>query len=379
MLNDTVPPGTLLGSTTTSKSSLNSQTQEPNVAEDGDDHDEEIPSNASSPRESRSPVIFNHSTPPIVPALAPLPKPAQPIDDEETQSVDDSASVDDESDAGQAEAKEQPRQPSTVQVPQSSPDLPGATLVARSPTPIAIIRARSKEQTQKQQRKRPLIYEPPSSSDSGLDTQDEVDFQLTSSMYEARAQSSQAIKSTPSMPLSSQPRRSIGASLSELNAKNQILTTPTTNFAHGTKRKFQEASDESSEEEDSASSDSETDSDPDTKGVSQFKPRESPAKRRKSATSSDSSSSESDSEESVDENEKIAQQKLAKMLHKIDTPQSSTKSIKSANSIQTGPDRLASQGQGPSQRHSRKAGKELKGTKKDDRAYLNNYSFSQPK
>jgi hypothetical protein len=337
--------------------------------EDAEDEDVEMASNLSSPRESRSPVIFNHHTPPTISTIAPLPKASQPIDDDETQSVDDSASVESSED-DQSEADKLPIKPATVQVSQSSPVLPRAKSVAKSSPPVLA----NKVESQKQRKMLPN-HASPSTSDSGLNTQDEVDFQLTSSLYEARPQSSQTVRSTPILPLSSQPLRpSIGASLSELNARKPPLTPSATSLVNGMKRKIQEESDESSEEEDDSSSDSsDSSSASDSGGASKFILRESAVKHKNknkkhnASFDSSSSSSASDSDSDSDEEMATSRNELAALIARSSNSQSSAKSQNSA--------------QGVSQRSSaksREAGRELKSKKaKRDEGFINHYSFSQ--
>lgn len=342
--------------------------------QDDEDEDDEMASNTSSPIDSRSPVIFNYNTPPQIPELPPLPKPAHPIDDEETQSLDDSLAEevdeeDPEDDLDESEPEDlHPAKP-TIQVPQSSPDLPRTNTATKSLLAPPNARAASQRQVPKQRKMFPT-YTSPSSIDSGFNTQDEVDFQLTSSLYEARFQSSQPVRSTPVLPSSSQviqPSFTVGASLQSLNKKKPAIESSVSKSLM--KPTLHE--DESSEEDEDSDSDSGSDSGSEEETVpSRFIDQKSQVK--KAALSSSESSSEDDDDEELDDIA-VHRAELVSVIANAEKQYSHS----SPNSIRGPAGRLASHSSSQNQSQSRKAGHELK-TKKISDKYLTGYSFSQP-
>lgn len=309
---------------------------EPKVAAEMDEDDEEdvgMGSDRSSSPESRSPVIFNQKPASSIPDLHPLPEVARAIDDEETQSDNESSSSEeeqaqqsseeeDESEDEEVEAK------TAVQIPQSSPELPRSQSASKPSTPAP---ARASRQTQKL-RKPVSISSPRSPNDSGSNTQDEVDFQLTSSLYEAQPPSSQSAKSTILPPSASQPR--FGASLQLMNSQKPTFTA-----------------------------------------INAPKP---PAVPQKLSLLEDSEEETSDDESSSDSDVEMANARIevAAAIQKLGS-QASTQSQDSQQSARAANGRFASQGLGSSQ--SRKAGREFKEFKgKKDSQLLHGYSFGKP-
>jgi hypothetical protein len=353
-------------------------------SQEQDDEDEvlEKESNHSSPRESRSPVIFNQNKVPPIPRSASLSKLAKTIDDEATQSGTDSPSGEEDDNAdsyeeeSQSESEEQEPK-TTVQVPQSSPDLPRPKQATKTSPPTRATKATSQSQSQKQ---RKMVPTPASrsSSDSGFSTQDEVDFQLTSSLYEAHSQYSQAVKSTPILPPSSQTARPgfrIGASLQSLNEKRPTLApSMTSSQVNGkTARQKLREQEESSEESDSDSdSDSSSSDDEENNPSAQLILQQSQSRGKESTTNSDTSSDEDSEDESGDDEARNARNDLAAAIANIGS-QSSTQSQAKSQTSGKSPKAILSS-QVPSK--SRKAGKEFKGKRKDDK-YLTKYQFSQ--
>jgi hypothetical protein len=343
---------------------------EEQVDEEQED-DVEMTSGQSSPPETRSPVIFSQHVAPLkpVPALE-LSKNA---DDAEMQSASEISSSDEESEESSGEPDEEDeldeeeterQEASPVQVPQSSINLPRAEPNSRS------YGSRGKQK----QRKNQLS---PSSSDRDSSTQDAIDYQLTSSMYEADASSpslgtQKPVKSRPVPgPSSSQrPTFKIGASLQSLNAvknmigSSQTKTSPAVNGNFPTNSKDGEKSEGESESvEDTESSDSE--SEDEEEAADALEAQLSQARTVPLPDSDFDSSSDEDSEEEYREKmRKELVTDLAKM----------SRMARAHGSVAPSP----IQHQGNKER-SRIAGSDiLKAEKKKrDNKYLTGYSFSQ--
>jgi hypothetical protein len=206
---------------------------------DEQEEDVEMESSQSTPPETRSPVIFNRHPPSLmaVPALE-LSKSANEVEDEaEAQSEDEASSSDEESnessedqdgdededdddddddedeDVGEAESKTQ--ELPTVQVLNSSLKRPGAQPISQP----SLSGKPNKHTSQLS----------PSSSDKESTTQAAIDYQLTSSIYEARAssqsqkaQSQNKSKTSSNASTPQRPKFKIGASLRDLNAAKDV-------------------------------------------------------------------------------------------------------------------------------------------------------------
>jgi hypothetical protein len=204
------------------------------------DEDIEMASNPSLSHDNRSPVIFSQHSGPEEFALSELPEPALIYsENESTQSDIGSESEfdeeEDEDDAGKeygdgnvqedevddeneempaeesADETERINTTSAIQVPQSSPDLPGKAALPSVLKQISTATQNKRKRTS-------------SSSDEDLNTQENVDRQLTSSLREVHS-SNEAVKSTPTTPPSATARPKIkgGASLSAMNSQRPIL------------------------------------------------------------------------------------------------------------------------------------------------------------
>jgi hypothetical protein len=303
---------------------------EPKVAEDEDEEEDvEMASNHSSSRESRSPVIFNQKPASSMPDLHPLPEAAKGIDDEEAQSNNDSSSSEEEQaqEASEDESEsedEEVEAKTAVQVPKSSPELSRSQSAGKPSTP-----AMAASQTQKLRKPVP-ISSPHFPNDLGFNTQDEVDFQLTSSLYEAQSQPSQGVKSSSILPPSgSQPR--FGASLQAMNSQKPTFTAINAPKPAVVPQKLpiQEESEEETE------------------------------------SSDDESSSDSDAEMAN------ARTDVAAAIQRLGS-QAFTQSQDSQQNARAANGRFASQGSS----QSRKAGKEFKGNKNSQ--LLHGYPFGRP-
>jgi hypothetical protein len=272
--------------------------------EDEDVEMQDIQSNRSS---SRSPILFNsRSTPRNLGPTKPVESASSAGDtsnDEEDDSMDEDKSVDDE----EASDEEEDDEDKTITAPaprSSPPSLP-------TTKPAFNVRLERKPS----QRKNFTISPGSSIGDESINTQDEVDFQLTSSVYEA---SSAAIKSTPiPIPSSSAPRPkfAIGASLSDMNAKKPILGSSSQANNKARPLKLAEEDDEGSEEESEEESDSDSDDEPEP---SQALPKlNRPRLSKPAASESEDASSEDSESESVGEDDDDLQKHQDELAAKI--------------------------------------------------------------
>jgi hypothetical protein len=199
---------------------------------------EKTSKNSSPTRDSRSPVVFTQHTQPAEPE-----PPASPESDSASEDVDDeeeeeSAGGDDTKpqnqdeesgyeDSGSEEDEVDDDEGAEVQVPKSS--LPELLLSKTKTTAITATIPASSKQDSSQSKK---MQHPATDSDEEGSTQDEVDQQLTSSLYTvpARAVSNTSVlaprgSTTIPVPTSSAPRPQFrfGASLSSLNEKKPVF------------------------------------------------------------------------------------------------------------------------------------------------------------
>jgi hypothetical protein len=315
---------------------------------------QDIQSNRSS---SRSPILFNSHATPGRPEPAKIVESASSISDA-SNDEDESADEDESSDGEERDDGDK-----TVLAPvqrSSPPDL--------STTKPNVNMSSERKQSQ---RKNLTISRGSSTGDESVNTQDEVDFQLTSSMFEA---SSTAIEDTsiriPSSSNATKPKFSIGASLSSLNAKKPILGASASNANKAQPLKLAENNDEESEEESEYESNSESSSDSDNKP----EPTQSfPKLRQSQQLESDDSDSDSDSDsesgndEENEDDEQIARNELAAQIAKMASDaQGSTQSydVASPNLIKG----LQSSRSGS-----------VKGKTGSSNKFLVGYTFSQPK
>ena len=342
--------------------------------------DLDMESGQSTPPETRSPVVFNHNPPSLkpVPTLE-LSKPANEAEDEaEAQSVSNASSSDDESNEssedqeddedgnedGDGVEDEEMDEGELVQVPKSSIELPRAP-----PKSQSSVRAGKPQQRTSQLS--------PGLSDKESTTQDAIDYQLTSSIYEAhtsspsRASRPQNKAKNPSVaPSAQRPKFNIGASLSDLNAAKDMAERSRSAVhglanGHGSMKTM--GGGESGSESESESGD-DTDSESEEEAASKaFHAQFSQAQSVPLPASDDDSSSDSDSEEEYREtmrNELVAD--LALMAHKTATI---VDERSSPNKPEGGKDR------------SRIAGRDIVKAekKKRENKYLTGYTFSQVK
>jgi len=336
----------------------------------------------SEARSPRSPVTFNQHTSPELPSLAPLSRSAKVIE-EETQSDSDSDSSsgkeDEDEDSSSSEEEEESdneAQDTTIQVPQSSPELPRLKQDTKPSSQSQESVPKTVSQPSQNQRKTPT----PTPSDDSFNTQDEVDFQLTSSMLEVRPSPPsqfRAVRSTPIPPPRSTPRQAFsqGASLIAMSQSKTLLGS--SSQVNGTKPKvagppkLHEAEEDSESEESDEESDSDSSEDEDNNPSAQLSQEQSwqkhpPDLKSPSETSSDDSDSEID--ESL-----IARNELAASLAKQEeNARKKTLQPPSQTSVKSNNGRFASQG-----KDNRKAGVELK-TKKKNEKFLTNYQFALP-
>ena len=390
--------------------------------EEEQDEDVEMADNVSSDRDSRSPVIFNQHT---------SPNPAPPLelrvtaDEAETQSATDSESEDkenkddeessneDEDDDDEVEQEEEEEEDDTtaVQVPLSSPELPRLQPASQTSHPSASARKGRPSQ-------RKIIYSStpsPSPEAESLDTQGEIDAQLTSSMFEVHSSNSSTtsqsqkppiVKSTSnilppsSMPASSRPRFTQGASLSSMNAARQSPAINSSQVtingfsSRGAQKKFTDSeSEEDSEEESEDESSEESDDEDEERNAKDLEEQLHQAKSVP-LPDSDSNSEDESSEEQSDNSDQVVQNmrdQLAAEITKVGASGGSQnpKSSQSQNS-QAASNRKG--GSGASQKsipspsvtrtykgYGKRAGSDLlkEVKKKKDDKYLTGYQFSQ--
>jgi hypothetical protein len=329
--------------------------------EDEDVEMQDIQSNRSS---SRSPVVFNsHATY----GKAEPTKPGKSASSTSDESNDENESVDEESSDSEDEASddvgEDEDKPITSPVHRSPPSLPATK-------PTVDISSDGKPSQSKN-----FTISHGSSGDDSFNTQDEVDFQLTSSMFEV---SSNAVKSTPvPIPSSSNAARpkSSFASLSSL-AKNFVVgpSSLKTNVK-SQPLKLAENDDEDSEDESDEESDPNSSSNSDEESeLSQSLAK--PNETRPPATDSDDSDSDSGSgsDKENEDDEEIARNELSAQIAKMTSDsQASTQSYDAPTpKVVKGLQDNQSSGSG-------KGGKKLNGGSGKEDKYLTKYAFSQPR
>ncbi|KAH6709180.1 hypothetical protein BKA61DRAFT_114809 [Leptodontidium sp. MPI-SDFR-AT-0119] len=302
----------------------------PAIDADSSDDDEEIEpakeidedetqSHNSSPRDSRSPVIFSQhprSTDTIKARQSPPPESDSGLEseaddeDDEGQAEGDSDAedepkstprnifLDDEAEDGSSssgsedeeETEDEEEDDAEVEVPNSSPPVLPPHKHQASARPVGL--NSSKE----------------SLSDEGHNTQDEIDQQLTSSLYEAHSivPASSALIYPPTSSAAPRPSKKIGVSLSSLNKNKSMLATSSAVkpvMSRNGQRTLQSIiDDEDSEESEEESADDSSDlSDFEAKKPTQT--AKSLARRDIPSDSDSSGNSDSDSED--DEQKKI--------------------------------------------------------------------------
>lgn len=337
-------------------------------------------SGPSTPPETRSPVVFNHNPPSLkpVPTLE-LSKSANEVEDEgEAESISESSSSDEESNGSSenqeddedddededGNVEEEMDEGESVQVPKSSIELPRA-----APNPQSSVRAGKPKQRTSQLS--------PGLSDKESTTQDAIDYQLTSSIYEvhtsspSRASRPENKAKKPSVAHSLQrPRFKIGASLTDLNAAKVVAEqgrAAAQSVANGHRSMKSIGSGESGSESESESGD-DTDSESEEEAASRaFDAQLSQAQSIPLPTSDEDSSSDSDSEEEYREtmrNELITD--LARMARKTAAVADNAPSLNKPEG-----------GKGKSRIAGRDIVKAEK--KKRENKYLTGYTFSQVK
>ncbi|KAH7417366.1 hypothetical protein BKA64DRAFT_636736 [Cadophora sp. MPI-SDFR-AT-0126] len=273
---------------------------------------DETQSHNSSPRDSRSPVIFSQhprSTNSVKarnyePPETDSGSESEADDDEDDEDQDDEDSdledeltsmprnelVDDEAEEGTSSSgsedskddeEENEDEDEEVEVPNSSPPVLPPHKHQASPKPAGI--NSSKE----------------SLSDEGHNTQDEIDQQLTSSLYEAHSTipASSAIVYPPSSSAAPRPAMKIGVSLSSLSKSKSMLATSSAIkpvVGRSGQRTLQNMEDEDSEE--SEESDDESSDGSEFEEPKSTQKAKSPARRDASSDSDSSGDSDSDSE-----------------------------------------------------------------------------------
>ncbi|RDL40068.1 uncharacterized protein BP5553_00047 [Venustampulla echinocandica] len=297
------------------------------ASEDEQDDDEEMASNPSSARESRSPVVFSQH-----PRHFDRTKPQRSTSqesDRDSESEDKTSDSAEESDVAHEDVEDESEEDvemaevsegaseeedgaselnddsgeneETAEVSQGTSDeesevAEGASsTVPKSSPPVLPVQRHSVVPG-------PKISNHPKSkdhiADERSDTQEEIDQQLTSSMYEARPRGLSS--SPPNAPSStaSRPTIKFGASLQSLNSKKPIFGSSTTNSGVKSSQSLQktlahasDSEEESEEESDEDSSSSEEEDNPQTKYVA---PASTPAsKSGRPAHTSDSDDSDS--------------------------------------------------------------------------------------
>ena len=334
-------------------------------AEESEDEDTEIQDIQSNRSPSRSPIMFNSQSAPGKPELS---KPTESASYMSDESNDDDSVYEDESTDGEVEVSEEGDDEDEDE------DRAITTGILRS-SPPALNPMVSIAPGKYGQRKNIFTTSPSSPTDESFNTQDEVDFQLTSSLYEA---SSATVKSTP-IPIPSSgkvatPKFTVGASLSSLNAKKPFLGSSASK-ANGKSQPLKLANnDEDSDEEESEESDSDSSSDSDNDNepeTSQTLPKRKYSRSAESDSDTTTSGSDSDSEsgsnkENEDEKEQARNELAAQIAKVVNDSQASTQSYDPPS-----PKLVRA-----SQSSSKGSGKRASGGREK---FLTGYVFSQPK
>ena len=302
------------------ESELESASQDEVKDEDGDgDGDIMMRDSHSDRSSSRSPIHFKSHTTPKKSGSARSVESASSGSDtsaDEDDSLDDDNSADSEEGSSDEDDDDEDKTITARAPPSPPPPLNNSKATIGAPSQI-----------KPSQRKNFTISSGSSTSDGSCNTQDEVDLQLTSSIFEA---SSAAIKK-PSTPMSSgraaRPRFAIGASLSDMNARKPALGSSAVQANREPRPlKLTKDDDEESEEE---SEEEESDSDHDEPAPSQTLPKPIRPQSSTSNTSTSEESSDPDSSSSSDEEDdmKRHQNDLSAVLSKmLNESQSSTQS-----------------------------------------------------
>lgn len=352
--------------------------------DEDEDGDVEMESRQSTPPETRSPVVFNHHPVALqrVPTLE-LSKVTDVAEDEaETQSLSDASSADDESvesseehdededevedeDEEMIDAESEEDDASTVKAPQSSLDLSLPQLDSQSTVSGGKLKPRTGRFS-------------PSLSDKESTTQDAIDNQLTSSIFEAHASSpsttAQNRKKTNSpsiVPGSQRPKFKIGASLRDLNAAQGVSGRSSPVVGQGVVDRHRTmklmGGDESESESESDSGDDSDDSDEEEVTSKAFDAQLSQAQSIPLPESDDDSSDDSDSDSEKELNDSMRSRlvaDIAQMTQKTSSP--------------IRPQSSSSQPQS-SKNKSRIAGRDIvqEEKRKREQKYLTGYTFSQ--
>ncbi len=295
---------------------------EPEPSEDEEEIDEdETQSHNSSTRDSRSPVVF-------ISQHAEISKPVQaPSLESESSSDEEDSGEDDEEEEDEPAPKAKPKEnemrndeeaegseesesesedeATKVQVPKSSPSVFPTARPAKVSAP----------------KPRQANTSKTSITEEEMSAQDEIDQQLTSSMFEVRSTAnSSAVPSSSSI---RPPQLNYGASLTSLNTKKPLYGSSAAKAS--TAARSSQASrinlDQGSESESEEESDDDTTSSSDEEELTR-KPNSRPiatvtAKKSKPAVSesddSESSSTDDSSEESVDEETRVRNEVAAQI------------------------------------------------------------------
>lgn len=357
-------------------------------------------SHNSSSRDSRSPITFNES-----PKSGATSKPRSPSPASASSSEDEEMEDEVESDNDSSENEEAPKaikkadrtEVSQVDGASSDPDN------ASNSEDYADLEHDSAEESDEEDNPEPEVQVPkssqtlpphkhfvkpassklvtkPSQNNSkgsllamSLNTQDEVDQQLTSSIYEARSSPSSSIsRPIPASSAAVKPKMGIGASLSSLLASKSNLTQSSAAKINGvtaSSQKLQlaqqeedeEESEEESEDDDDGSSDEEVEvSKSRTSALKTSKPS---SQKQNSQKDSDDSDSNSDSESDVDDEEQTRRDLLSQ-INAVQKDGGTQVSIPSPQAFRSGTQNAGS-------------AKKVEKKKASDR-YLTNYHFKPP-
>lgn len=174
------------------------------------------------------------------------------------------------------------------------------------------------------------------SSSEGYNTQDEIDQQLTSSLYEARSKTpaSSAIVYPPTSSLASKPSLKVGVSLTSMSRNKSMLATssaiqPQKGRRSGPRALLQANGEDSEDSEEESNSDSSGSSDAETQAVGQS------TKFKASAQAAVYSDSESNSD-SEDEEERQARKARDELSKEIAGLKKSDNGISSPRMYRTG-------------------------------------------
>ncbi|KAH6671130.1 hypothetical protein B0J14DRAFT_595402 [Halenospora varia] len=326
------------------KSIAQPELEEESEEEEGEeDEDAEMASTRSSERDSRSPPVFNkHREQEIA-----KPKKSKAAEPESESSSDDDADDESEDPAHKNDASDNPQE-RQVEVEEDEEEEEGSSeedsdieMEESTPPELPAHKGKGKEK----------VLEPASSSqlnglnskdhttDESQDTQEEINQQLTSSIYEARS----TLKSTSPIPNPSsaapRPAFKVGASLRGLNEKKQTISRINGAKTQGVgKLVLREASESGSEEESESESESESSSSEDLPNAKPPTSSARPTSAQKpskpnSDSSSDSSSSGSDSESESEDEATRARKALAAQVANFSSqaPANGTQSQKTVN------------------------------------------------